>query len=170
MDWIHSGPDLSHAAKEGQPTMTDPKRTIPVSIPVVAATEEAGTSGASGTTDVTAQTVGANSALDKNPDARSTGGTATAQSSADANANANAAAAQPLPTNRDAELKKYRDKQAKRQAKLDKKKKKTQDQRTDTTKPKQSEATEGAQTPVGTPNSVSSPPKTTSNQNPPQIQ
>ena len=27
------GPDISHAAKFGQPTMTDPKKTLPASIP-----------------------------------------------------------------------------------------------------------------------------------------
>ena len=69
-----------------------------------------------GTTDVTASTVGPNSALDRNPDARTSAATPTAPSSTNSN--------QPLPTNRDAELKKYREKQAKKQQKLDKKKKK----------------------------------------------
>jgi outer membrane protein assembly factor BamD len=111
--WLRSGPDVSHAAKSGQPTMTDPKRTIPASVPVVNTTEtaSAATPGG-GTTDVSATTVGNNSALDKKPDARSTGGTAQA--------------AQPLPSNRDKELQQYREKQAKKQAKAEKKKKKKQ--------------------------------------------
>ena len=116
--WLRSGPDVSHAAKSGQPTMTDPKRTIPASVPVVNTTEtaSAATPGG-GTTDVSATTVGNNSALDKSPDARSTGG--AAQNTANQ-------AAQPLPSNRDKELKQYREKQAKKQAKAEKKKKKKQ--------------------------------------------
>lgn len=120
--WLRSGPDVSHAAKSGTPTMTDPKRTIPASVPVVNTTEtaSAATPGG-GTTDVSAQQVGNNSALDKNPDARSSGGTAQA--------NQAAAQQQPLPSNRDRELKQYREKQAKKQAKLEKKKKKKQEQK-----------------------------------------
>ncbi len=117
---MKSGPDVSHAAKIGPPTMTDPKRTIPASVPVPANTETAtgaGTGPAS--TELTATTVGAGSALDKKPDARSTEGAAPTKT-ADQAVPAN----QPLPTNRDAELKKYREQQAKKQAKLAKKKKK----------------------------------------------
>lgn len=120
--WLRSGPDVSHAAKSGTPTMTDPKRTIPASVPVVNTTETASASTpGGGTTDVSAQQVGNNSALDKNPDARSSGGTAQA--------NQAAAQQQPLPSNRDRELKQYREKQAKKQAKLEKKKKKKQEQK-----------------------------------------
>lgn len=68
---LHGGPDVSHAAKEGAPTMTDPKKTIPVSIPIPASTDSgAAGSGATGTTEVTASTVGANSSLDTKTDAR----------------------------------------------------------------------------------------------------
>ncbi|MDQ2843598.1 MAG: outer membrane protein assembly factor BamD [Acidobacteriota bacterium] len=116
MGLIRSGPDVSHAAKAGAPTMTDPKRTIPGSVPIINNPETATGSGTgSGSTELSATTVGANSALDKNPDARSSGGKAQA---------ADQANNQPLPTNRDADLKKYRERQAKRQAKLEKKKKK----------------------------------------------
>jgi outer membrane protein assembly factor BamD len=120
-EWLRSGPDLSHAAKSGQPTMTDPKRTIPASVPVVNTTEtaSAATPGG-GTTDVTAQQVGNNSALDKSPDARTTAGTAQTTTNQ---------TAQPLPSNRDKELKQYREKQAKKQAKAEKKKKKKQEQK-----------------------------------------
>jgi outer membrane protein assembly factor BamD len=122
MGIMHGGPDVSHAAKVGAPTMTDPKRTIPKSVPEVNNTDTGSAGGVgTGTTDVTASTVGPNSALDKNPDARTAATTsATASSTAASSANSN----QPLPTNRDAELKKYREKMAKKQQKLDKKKKK----------------------------------------------
>jgi outer membrane protein assembly factor BamD len=116
MGLIGGGPDVSHASKIGAPTMTDPKRTMPASIPVVnnEATVASNTSG--GTTDVTVSTPKDN-ALDTKPDARAAGTTPPAE----------AAPAAPLPSNRDAEIKKYRDMQAKRQAKQDKKKKKTKD-------------------------------------------
>ena len=117
---MKSGPDVSHAAKIGPPTMTDPKRTIPASVPVVNnADTGAGAATGPASTELTATTVGAGSALDKKPDARSTEGAAPPKTAEPAAANN-----QPLPTNRDAELKKYREQQAKKQAKLAKKKKK----------------------------------------------
>jgi len=112
---LKGGPDVSHAARSGAPTMTDPKRTMPASIPIVNNNEApAGTNG-TGTTDVSVSNA-SSTALDTKPDARSGEG---AKEAPVPNA--------PLPTNRDAELKKYRDLQMKKQAKLDKKKKKTQD-------------------------------------------
>jgi len=130
--WVHGGPDVSHAATEGQPTMTDPKRTIPASVPVVNSELASNTGSSSGgTTDVSATTVGANdTALEKNTDARTSGGAAAAGAAAGAAAAGKQAATanQPLPTNRDAELQKYREKQAKKQAKADKKKKKKEQQ------------------------------------------
>ena len=100
--------------------MTDPKRTLPASIPAANAELASNTSAGRGTTDVSATTVGAgDSALDTKPDARTAGATAEPKS---------AAANQPLPTNRDAELQKYREKQAKKQAKLEKKRKKKEQQ------------------------------------------
>ena len=149
--WVRNNPDLSHAAKSGAPTMTDPKPTIPGSVPVPTNTETASATGSStgGTTDVTATTVGTNSALDTQPDARTSGGTAQ---SASTTTQAN----QPLPTNRDKDLKRYREMQAKKQAKLDKKKKKEQgntssQQQAAQSQQNQSSATQGAQTPAGTP-------------------
>lgn len=132
---IRSAPDVSHAAKEGSPTMTDPKRMIPASVPVPVNTETAssGTGTASGgSTEVTATTVGANSALDTKPDARTAeGGSAstTPQSgSTTAPTSTAGAAAQPqqgpLPTNRDKELARIQKERAKRQAAIDKKNKK----------------------------------------------
>lgn len=142
--WLHGGPDVTHAAKTGAPTMSDPKATLPASIPVPANTETASSTGApsSGTTDVTATTVSASSALDKSPDARSSGGTSQTATSDQP--------AQPLPTNRDKELKQLREKQAKKQAKLDKKKKK-QEPNASETPGVQTTPAQSSQAPPGTP-------------------
>ncbi|MGI8958365.1 MAG: outer membrane protein assembly factor BamD [Bryobacteraceae bacterium] len=162
--FLRGAPDVSHAARSGQPTMTDPKPTIPASVPVANTGDTAtAASTGSGTTDVTATTVGQNTALDKNPDARTSAGTAQATTPQ---------TNQPLPTNRDAELKKLREKQAKKQAKLQKKKSKDQNQQP-SDQSKQSQATQGAQTPLGTPNPVPAAPNTAAppqSQNPPQSQ
>ncbi len=126
--WVRGGPDVSHAAKSGPPTMTDPKPTIPASVPVPVNAETASnnTSGtAGGTTDVSATPVTGSSALETKPDARTSGG--TAQTTAEQN--------QPLPTNRDKELKKLRAEQAKKQEKLLKKKKKQDQQNGDHASP-----------------------------------
>jgi len=158
MGLLKSGPDVSHAAQSGQPTMTNPRPTIPASIPIAnngADTASAG--GGTGNMDVSAQPVtGNSSALDQKPDARTTGDTAAAPSASATPTQDNAAPQQPLPTNRDAELKKIRDKQAKKQAKLDKKKKKSDD----IGPAPQPASSQGAQTPAGTPNPVSQPPGT----------
>jgi outer membrane protein assembly factor BamD len=62
---LKRGPDMSSAAKSGQPAMTTLRGTVPVSVPMTR-----GTPGFTG--DVTATTVGAtdSTALDKLPDAR----------------------------------------------------------------------------------------------------
>jgi outer membrane protein assembly factor BamD len=68
LGFMARGPDVSAAAKSGTPAMTSMQSTIPVSVPAPAAP-----AGAAGTTDVTIETgaaSGANSSLDKNPDAR----------------------------------------------------------------------------------------------------
>jgi outer membrane protein assembly factor BamD len=168
--WIRGTPDVSHAAKSGQPTMTDPKRTIPASVPVVNTEAASNTGTGLGTTDVSATTTGSNSLLDKSPDARKSN--ATQQTASDQNA-------QPLPTNRDKELKKYREQQAKKQAALEKKKKKANKDQQGATQAQQgqpaaqqnqSSTTQGAQSPVATPNAASTPNATGAqapNQNPP---
>jgi hypothetical protein len=146
---FESGPDVSHAAKSGAPTMTDPKRTFPASIPVVANSENGSAPAAgTGTAEVTASTVGPNSALDKNPDART-----TATGSAPA---AQPASNQPLPTNRDAELRKYREKQAKKQEKVAKKKKKKEDSGAPAVQPATDQPPVAA-TPAPSANTASSP-------------
>jgi outer membrane protein assembly factor BamD len=122
-EWMRGSPDVTHAAREGSPTMTDPKRTLPASIPVVnnnPETEVAGNGNGTGTTDVTASQVGSGGALDANADAR----TSKPSTEPQASPSAQTAQQQPLPTNRDEELKKMRAKQAKKQAQLAKKKNK----------------------------------------------
>lgn len=118
---MRSTPDVSHAAKEGAPTMTDPKRTIPASIPLPAgATETASNSGAGGVSEqVTANTVNGPSALDTKADARSSNGTTTGPGQQNAQL-------QQLPTNRDKDIAKMRKRQQKRMEKLAKKKKQQQ--------------------------------------------
>jgi outer membrane protein assembly factor BamD len=165
--WMRGTPDVSHAAKSGQPTMTDPKRTIPASVPVV--NIDGSTGRGSGTSDVSATTVSGNSSSDKSPDARSQSGTTQA---------ANQQSNQPLPTNRDKELKKLREQQAKKQAALEKKRQKkankdqqsaSQGQQTQgQAQQNQSNATQGAQTPTGVSNAVSTPPGGTTTQQPAQ--
>jgi hypothetical protein len=138
---FHGGPDVSHAAKEGAPTMTNPKKTIPASIPIPANTETAATTGgaATGTTEVTASTVGPNSALDTKSDARQ--GSQPLASTPEQ-------PAAPLPTNRDKELKLMQKERAKKQAQIDKKnkKKKTEQPATDSAPPPAATATPAAST------------------------
>jgi outer membrane protein assembly factor BamD len=121
MGLLKGGPDVEHSAKSGAPTMTDPKRTYPASIPVVNNAEVASNgAAATGTTDVSATPVsGSGSALDTKPDARTPEGAAATPAKAAA-----AASNAPLPTNRDKDIARMREQQAKRQAKLNKKKKK----------------------------------------------
>lgn len=153
---VKGGPDTSRAATRGEPTLTAPKATIPASVPVPVNTDTTAAAGATGTTDVSATQVTGPSSLDTKPDAR-TGADAAAKP--DAPTAAAPAAQQPLPTNRDADLKKMREQQAKKQAKLDKKKKKKSDTAPDTAAPAGAPA--AAQSPVGTPAPASNPPTTT---------
>jgi outer membrane protein assembly factor BamD len=98
------GPDVSSAAKSGQPAMTTLRGTVPVSVPLTR-----GTPGFTG--DVTATTVGSDStALDKLPDARTNAPAAGAAAGAEGQpagakpedakpADPNAAAAKPADAN-----------------------------------------------------------------------
>ncbi len=63
--WIHRNPDMSMAAKTGDPAMTNLRPSVPPLVP-----QPAGAAGAGGVTDVTAEPVGNSSALDNKPDAR----------------------------------------------------------------------------------------------------
>jgi outer membrane protein assembly factor BamD len=70
--FLKRGPDVSMAAKSGMPTMTNPKQSVPLSVPV-AATAAAPTTPVTGVNDVTIAPVGTGtSALDTKPDARTT--------------------------------------------------------------------------------------------------
>ena len=100
MSLLKRGPDVSGAAKSGQPAMTTLRGTVPVSVPLTR-----GTPGFTG--DVTATTVGGDaSALDKLPDARTNPPAAGAEGQPagakpeDAKpADPNAAAAKPADAN-----------------------------------------------------------------------
>ena len=165
---LKSNPDLSHAAKSGAPTMTDPKSTIPASVPVVNNADTTAGSGTGSGLDVTATAVGGDSALDKKPDARNSDGTTAATgdaatSTGTATGTTQTAAEQPaapLPTNRDKEFKELRARQAKKQAKLDKKNKKKDTQATASQQQQgqqqlnQGAATQGAQVAPGVPNAT----------------
>jgi outer membrane protein assembly factor BamD len=63
LGFMRRGPDVSSAAKSGTPTMTNPKQSVPASVPIPGTT--AGFQG-----DVTAAPVTDSTALDNNPDAR----------------------------------------------------------------------------------------------------
>lgn len=68
LGFMARGPELNAAAKSGTPAMTSMQSSIPASVPIPTAA-----AGTAGTTDVTIDTGaggGANSSLDKNPDAR----------------------------------------------------------------------------------------------------
>jgi outer membrane protein assembly factor BamD len=94
------GPDLSKAAKSGSPTMTNPKQTVPLSVPIPASTAATNVPApATGVNDVTIAPVsGSNSALDTKPDARAALKTdPTAPAAADPNAAKPAAAPAAVP-------------------------------------------------------------------------
>jgi outer membrane protein assembly factor BamD len=167
---LKGGPDVEHSAKSGAPTMTDPKRTMPASIPVVNNTEVAANGATpTGTTDVSATPVSSTGgALDTKPDARAEEGAAAAATPAattpadakpaDAKPASPAASNTPLPTNRDKEIAKMRELQAKKQAKLNKKKKKNTDTAPPPAAAPDAAATPAATTPAAAP-SGSTPPK-----------
>jgi outer membrane protein assembly factor BamD len=70
--FLTRGPDVSKAAKSGAPTMTNPKQTVPISVPVPASTAATNVPAApTGVNDVTIAPVATGtSALDTKPDAR----------------------------------------------------------------------------------------------------
>jgi outer membrane protein assembly factor BamD len=72
-EFLKRGPDVSKAAKSGSPTMTNPKQTVPLSVPIPASTAATNIPAATGVNDVTiAPVASGNSALDTKPDARTT--------------------------------------------------------------------------------------------------
>ena len=90
-EFLKRGPDVSRAAQSGEPTMTNPKQSVPLSVPVPATAAATTAPAATGVNDVTIAPVaaGGNSALDTKPDARTaikTDPTAPATPAADPNA------------------------------------------------------------------------------------
>jgi outer membrane protein assembly factor BamD len=73
-EFLKRGPDVHNAAKSGSPTMTNPKQSVPISVPIPASTAATNVPAApTGVNDVTIAPVDkGNSALDTKPDARST--------------------------------------------------------------------------------------------------
>jgi outer membrane protein assembly factor BamD len=125
-----SRPDTTHASKVGDPTMTQPKATIPVSVPVVAeaalpegggAGTEATSAPTTGTNEITVKPIEGPSKLDTGTDPRTAATTPETQPAKPA------AATGPLPTNRDAEIAKMRAEQQKKAKKMASKKKKKPD-------------------------------------------
>jgi len=111
--FLLSSPDVTHAARTGQPTMKDAAFPIPASVPK-ANTEEANTNanGAGGTTDVQGAVVQNSTQLEQGKDARQTVKPVN-------NPAVNAA----MPSNHDAELKAMRDRAIKQSKKRKKKEK-----------------------------------------------
>ena len=71
--FLKRGPDVSGAAKSGMPTMTTPKASVPLSVPIPASTAATNTTPVTGVNDVTiAPVANGTSALDTKPDARTT--------------------------------------------------------------------------------------------------
>jgi outer membrane protein assembly factor BamD len=72
--FLKRGPDVHMAAKSGLPTMTNPKQSVPLSVPIPASTAATNAPPVTGVNDVTIAPVanGAPSALDTKPDARTT--------------------------------------------------------------------------------------------------
>ncbi len=120
MGFLLSKPDISHAAKSGQPTMQDASFPIPASVPKVNSNLEA-SAGASGgtTTDVSGSVVQDSSKIDRGKDARQNLDSKATTAATGGTSN------EPVPTNHDAELKKARE-QALKKAKKNKKKNATQ--------------------------------------------
>jgi outer membrane protein assembly factor BamD len=93
--WIRRNPDMSTAARSGDPAMTNMRPTVPPLVP-----QPAG-AGGGGVTDVTAEPVGNNSALDTKPDARTNPPAAAASTPPAAATSTPAAASTPAATSTD---------------------------------------------------------------------
>jgi outer membrane protein assembly factor BamD len=108
-EFLKRGPDVNNAAKSGQPTMTNPKATTPVSVPIPASTAATNMPAATGVNDVTiAPVANGTSALDTKPDARTTlktdptaPATPATPAAADPNAPASPAKADAAPAKTD---------------------------------------------------------------------
>jgi outer membrane protein assembly factor BamD len=150
MSMLKSTPDVSHAARSGAPTMTDPKRTMPASIPVVAqvADTAAPANGEAGAAPATKTDVTVNGS----PNAATTTGTELVKKPADVSG-------QPLPTNRDKEIEQMKARQLKAYNKAQKKKKKPTDTAAPATTPATTPAATGAPAAATTPSTTPSQPQ-----------
>jgi outer membrane protein assembly factor BamD len=141
--FLFHGPDTSHAAHAGQPSMQDIAFPIPASVPKANNTPETAENGAAGgTTDIQGGVVQDGSKLSDSPDARK-GGITPASNTQAANNDA-------VPTNHDADLKKAREKAAKKAKKNNKKKQSAEpapaSAQTPNTTPADAQQPSGAQT------------------------
>lgn len=112
---LFHGPDVSQAAKSGQPMMQDVAFPIPASVPKANNNIDASNNPGGGTTDIQGGVVQDPAKLKEGTDARQTGATpapAASQATSDA-----------IPSNHDAEIKKAREMAAKRAKKAKKNKK-----------------------------------------------
>jgi outer membrane protein assembly factor BamD len=112
--FLFRGPDVSHAAQSGQPSMQDLAFPVPASVPRATNTDANAPGTGAGTTDIQAGVVQDPTKLDQGRDARQSGVPAASTPAANANADA-------IPTNHDADLKKARDRAAKKAKKSKKK-------------------------------------------------
>jgi outer membrane protein assembly factor BamD len=108
------GPDVSHSAQSGPPSMQDMAFPIPASVPKANNAETAENGAGGGTTDIQGGVVQDPSKLNQSPDARQAGGAAPAAKPP--------VASEPMPTNHDADLKKARERAEKKSKKSKKKK------------------------------------------------
>jgi outer membrane protein assembly factor BamD len=113
--FLFHGPDVSHSAQSGQPSMQDMAFPIPVSVPKANNNTETAENGANGgTTDIQGGVVQDPSKLNQTPDARQTGQTPATTANPPA-------ATEAIPSNHDADLKKAREKAQKKSKKSKKK-------------------------------------------------
>jgi hypothetical protein len=112
--FLFHGPDVSHAALSGQPSMQDMAFPIPASVPKANNAETAENGSGGGTTDIQGGVVQDSSKLNQSPDARQTGGVTQSANPP--------AASEAVPSNHEADLKKARQR-AEKKSKKDKKKK-----------------------------------------------
>ena len=116
---LERNPDMSTAAKSGDPAMTNMRPSVPPLVP-----QPAG-AGAGGVTDVTAEPVGNSTALDTKPDARAN---PPAQGNAAATSNQPAAASAPASTPASSDASQQASQQTQSDQQTGKKKKKSKKQ------------------------------------------
>jgi outer membrane protein assembly factor BamD len=132
MGFMRRGPDVSAAAKAGQPAMENMLFPIPASVPKANNGEVAANGATGGTTDVNGSVVSDSTKLDQGQDARNLPA---------ATSKAAAANAQAVPSNHEADLKKARDEARKKAKKHRKKNASQQEQQQQAAQSNQSGAT-----------------------------